>query len=103
MKQNNNKNELIRLTKDLIQFKTTQDHPDETKKCMQYIKDYFIEDDLNIKEFNNSGKRSLYICFTDKKNQNCCLTGILMLCRVMKSNILLILKTIISMAEELRI
>ena len=29
MKQKNKKNELIRLTQDLIQFKTTQDHPDE--------------------------------------------------------------------------
>ncbi len=72
MKQKKNKNELIRLTKDLIKFKTTQDHPDETKKCMQYIKDYFIEDGLIIdgliiKTYNNNGKRSLYICFTDKK------------------------------------
>jgi len=75
MKQKNIKNELIRLTKGLIQFKTTQDHPDETKKCMQYIKDYFIEDDLIIKEFNNNGKRSLYICFTDKKESKLLFNG----------------------------
>ncbi len=80
MKQKNNKNELIKLTQDLIKFKTTQDHPDETKKCMQYIKDYFIEDGLIIdgliiKTYNNNGKRSLYICFTDKKKSRLLLNG----------------------------
>jgi succinyl-diaminopimelate desuccinylase len=75
MEQKYIESELIRLTRDLIQFKTTQDYPDQTKKCMQYIKDYFIEDDLIIKEFNNSGKRSLYICFKDKRKSKLLLNG----------------------------
>ena len=75
MKQKNSKKELIKLTEDLIQFKTTKDHPEEVKKCMEYIKDYFKNDDLIIKEFVNNGKRSLYISYTDTKRSKLLLNG----------------------------
>jgi hypothetical protein len=38
MKQKNIKKELIKLAQDLIRFKTTRDHPEEIKGCMEYIK-----------------------------------------------------------------
>jgi len=75
MKQKNIKEELIKLTQDLIKFKTTKDHPEEIKDCMKYIKDYFKNDDLIIKEFVHNGKRSLYISYTDTKSPKLLLNG----------------------------
>jgi len=75
MKQKNIKKELIELTQDLIKFKTTKDHPEEIKECMKYIKDYFKNDDLIIKEFVNNSKRSLYISYTDTKRSKLLLNG----------------------------
>jgi succinyl-diaminopimelate desuccinylase len=75
MKQDYIKNELIKLTQDLIKFKTTKDHPKEIQKCMEYIKEYFKSSDLIIKEFVNNGKRSLYISYTDTKKTRLLLNG----------------------------
>lgn len=75
MEKTDIKNDLIQLTQDLVKFKTTQDNPDEVKKCMGYIKEYFKNDDVITKEYNNSGKRSLYISFFDKKKSKLLLNG----------------------------
>jgi len=75
MEEKNSKNELIRLTLDLIKFKTTGNNSEEIKKCLQYIKEYFNNCGLIIKEFLNNGKRSLYISCSDSKKSNLLLNG----------------------------
>lgn len=75
MKKENIKKELIKLTKDLIKFKTTSDKPEEVKKCMKYIKDYLKDSDVIIKEYINNNKRSLYISYTNSKKPKLLLNG----------------------------
>jgi acetylornithine deacetylase/succinyl-diaminopimelate desuccinylase-like protein len=64
------------IKKELIKFKTTRNHPEEIQGCMGYIKDYFKNSDLVIKEFVNIyDKRSLYISYTDTKKIKLLLNG----------------------------
>ncbi len=75
MKQENIKKELIKLTQDLIKFKTTSDNPEEVKKCIKYIKEYLKDTDVSIKEYINKGKTALYISYTGNKKPKLLLNG----------------------------
>jgi succinyl-diaminopimelate desuccinylase len=56
-----NKKEILKLTSDLVSFKTV--HPDEKEivKCIEYIKNFFRNSDLYIKEFEFNGTKSVVI------------------------------------------
>ena len=67
--------ELIKITEDLIRFKTTKDKPEELKKCINYVKDFFSDCDVIIKEFMKNGKPSLFISYTETKKPKLLLNG----------------------------
>jgi len=69
------KEELIKLTEDLIRFKSTKGNPGEIKKCIDYVKNYFSGDDFIVKEFESNGKPSLMITYTDTKKPKLLLNG----------------------------
>ncbi len=69
------KTELIKLTKDLVSFKTTSDNPEEIKNCINYIKNYFGGSELIIKEFSSNNSSSLFVSFFDTKYYDFILNG----------------------------
>ena len=69
------KEELSKLTQDLIRFKTTKENIAELNKCVEYIKDYFTDCDVVIKEFKSNNKPSLVISYEDTKNPKLLLNG----------------------------
>ncbi len=55
--------EAIRLTKELVEFKTTKDRQDELARCAEYAKGYFKGTGLVIQQFEREQKPSLLIGF----------------------------------------
>ena len=69
------KEKLTKLTQDLIRFKTTKENINELKKCVKYIKEYFADCDVVIKEFESNNKPSLVISYEETKNPKLLLNG----------------------------
>jgi len=67
--------ELIKLTSDLIKFQSTKDNYSEIKKCLEYIKKYFANTNIIIKEFEYNKKPSLVISFQNKTHYKLLLNG----------------------------
>jgi succinyl-diaminopimelate desuccinylase len=68
-------NELITLASDLIKFRSTKDNYVEIKKCLEYIKKYYSNTKIIIKEFEYNKKPSLMISFKDKPHYELLLNG----------------------------
>lgn len=66
---------LLNLTKKLISFKTTDYRPEELKKIVDFIENYFKGDNLFIKRFEDVSKPSIVITFENKKNPQIFLVG----------------------------
>jgi len=68
--------ELIKITEDLIKFKSEKSNYDELKNCVNYIKNYFNDcKNIIIKEFEHNKKPSLVISFKDTKHFDLLLNG----------------------------
>ncbi|USN45823.1 MAG: M20/M25/M40 family metallo-hydrolase [Candidatus Woesearchaeota archaeon] len=67
--------ELINITNDLIRFQSTKDRPDEIKKCLQYIKEYFANEKVEVEEFEQNGKPSLYFSYDGNRSPTIILNG----------------------------
>jgi succinyl-diaminopimelate desuccinylase len=67
--------EIVKLTKELILFRTTEDRKEELNKCIAFIKNYFNGSNVKIDEFNFKDKPSLFISFNGKKKQTLILNG----------------------------
>jgi len=50
-----------------MRFKTTEDRPEEIKKCTDFISDYLKHDSIKIKTHEHNGKLSLVATFKDTK------------------------------------
>jgi len=74
-KNNSITDELVKLTCDLISFKTTDDNPIEIDRCLEYIKDYFEYIPVIIKTIEHNNKKSLIISYEDKNNFKVLLNG----------------------------
>lgn len=59
--------QLTELTKELIKFKTTNDRPEELKRCIEFIESFFSECDVIIKKHESNSKHSLVILLKDTK------------------------------------
>ncbi|MCF7799770.1 M20/M25/M40 family metallo-hydrolase [Candidatus Babeliales bacterium] len=55
------KKDLFKLISDLISFKTVYPEPQEFDKCINYIKNYFQDSSVYIKEFEFNNSRSIVI------------------------------------------
>ena len=66
LKYNDFGDNMLKLVKDLIEFKTVNSE-EEFNKCFNYIKDYLKETNLFIKEYSFNNKRSLVISNTQDK------------------------------------
>jgi len=67
--------EILSVSSELIKFRTTEDRFDEIRKCMGYIKDYFADSNVVIREHSFKEKPSLFICFNKRKRQDLILNG----------------------------
>jgi len=61
-------NDLVTLLSDLISFKTVYPNLDEIEKCATYIKDYFKDSNVYIKEYEHNLAKSLVISNCDSKH-----------------------------------
>ena len=59
--------QVISILKSLMRFKTTQDNPEEIKKCADYIIGYLRGNGLVIKKFIKNGKISIIASFRNSK------------------------------------
>ncbi|MBW2970648.1 M20/M25/M40 family metallo-hydrolase, partial [Candidatus Woesearchaeota archaeon] len=60
--------EIVEITKQLIEFKTTSENPEELKKCIDFIEDYFKDMELFVHRFNSKKKPSVAVTLQDTKN-----------------------------------
>ena len=67
--------EIIALSKELIKFRTTEERIDELKACINYIKAYFKDENVTVREFCYKEKPSLIIRFNKRKRQDLILNG----------------------------
>ncbi len=67
--------EIVSLTKKLIAFRTTADRPDDIRRCTRFIKDYFADSKVVIREHTYDDTPSLYITFNHRKKQSLMLNG----------------------------
>ena len=57
----------VSILKDLMRFKTTQDNPEEIKKCADYIINHLRGNGLVIRKFTRNGKISIVASFRNAK------------------------------------
>jgi len=55
--------EIIQLSKELIRFKSTKENTSEIRKCVEFVKTYFVDSGLVIEEVERNNKPSLLISF----------------------------------------
>ncbi len=65
--------EIVDITKRLIQYKTIGENRSEIDDCLSYIKKYFK--DFVVREYSSHGKKSLVISYTNKKKFKLILNG----------------------------
>lgn len=58
--------EIIELTKKLINYQTTRENKTEIRQCIKFVAEYFSSEDFVVKKFESCGKPSLMISY--KKN-----------------------------------
>lgn len=59
--------EVVEVTKDLVEFRTSKGNTEEFEDCLDYIKDYFKDADFLVREYESEDKKSLIITFEDTK------------------------------------
>lgn len=59
--------EFVKLTSDLVRFRTTQDNPEEIEKCAGFIINYLRGQGMIIKKYFKNGKISIVVLFNDNK------------------------------------
>lgn len=55
--------EIIELTKKLINYQTTKENQEEIKQCIDFISEYFSGEEFVVKRFESGGKLSLVISY----------------------------------------
>ena len=66
---------MINLISDLVSFKTVYPNYDEFDKCNNYIKDYFKNTNLIIKEYEQNNEKSLVIANNEEFEQDIIFCG----------------------------
>lgn len=59
--------EILGLTKKLMGFRTTSDNPEEIRRCMDFIEDYFSGSDVVLKRHMFGNKPSIIVTFRKTK------------------------------------
>src|SRR3989344_981863 len=59
--------EIIRLTKELMRFKTTQDNPEDIKKCADFMVGYLSGKNILVKTFEKNLKISIVATLQETK------------------------------------
>ena len=67
--------EIVKLAQKLITFRTTADRPDEIRQCVRFIKDYFADSTIIIREHIHGDSPSLHLTFNRRKKQSLILNG----------------------------
>ncbi|MBS3107609.1 M20/M25/M40 family metallo-hydrolase [Candidatus Woesearchaeota archaeon] len=67
--------EIIELTKKLIEFETIKDKPEKIRDCLEFIKEYFSSKDFVVKEMQQNGNFSLFITYRNTKNPEIIFSG----------------------------
>ena len=55
--------EVVGLIKELVEFETIKSKPEELRRCVDFVKDYFADTGLVMQEFERNDKPSLLIGF----------------------------------------
>lgn len=66
---------IVELTKELIKFESTESNPDKIHACKDFIKSYFKDTDVIVKELVSENKPSLIITCKDTKKPKLMLNG----------------------------
>jgi succinyl-diaminopimelate desuccinylase len=69
------KDQIIELTSQLIKFKSTKNNPIELKRCIDFIEDYFSEEDVFIQRYEKNGKPSLVVTLQETKSPEIFMAG----------------------------
>ena len=67
--------EIVRLTKELVVFRTTNDRVHELHRCLEFIKSYFHGYDVVFREFSFREQPSMIISFNKRKKQGLLING----------------------------
>lgn len=67
--------EITQVTKQLVSFRSTADRIDEIASCIAYIKGYFADTRVRVREFNFEGQPSLFISFDGRRRQGFIING----------------------------
>lgn len=67
--------EVVALTKELVQFRTTEDRPDEIRACLEHITQYFSGTQVLVKAHEHGGHPSLYLSLDGRRHQHVLLNG----------------------------
>ena len=59
---------LVELNSELIKFKSTADRPEELKRVVDFVEDYFSDCDVVIKRHESKEKPSIVVTLKDTKN-----------------------------------
>lgn len=60
--------ELTKLNSELIKFKSTSDRPEELKKIVDFVEDYFSGSDVVVKRYESNKKPSIVVLLEDTKS-----------------------------------
>lgn len=67
--------EVVDLTKDLVKFKTEKGNRKEMEACLDYIAEYFGEEEFSIRRHERNGQPSMVIGFEDLESPEVMLHG----------------------------
>lgn len=67
--------EILEVAKELISFRSTVDRPEEIRRCIDYITEYFSGTSLLLREFTFAGSPALVISFRRRKRFKLLLNG----------------------------
>ncbi len=67
--------EIVALTKKLVSFKTTEDRPEELKKCINFVASYFKGSGCIVKKYMSNNKPSIVILTKNTKKPEIMFNG----------------------------
>lgn len=67
--------QLVNLTKELISYRTVKGRTEDIKNCTDFIKDYFTDTNVQVKELEHNGVLSLYLSYDGADHHQLLLSG----------------------------
>ena len=68
-------NKIIHLIKDLVEIESTEDKPDNLKKIIDYVENYFSDTNLHIERFEHNSKLSIIVSNNSDRQKTVILNG----------------------------